>query len=134
MLEKTPTGIEKLDENTITDLLELLCYNNNQEETDIENYQLLAGMYPDQKEQKWIADGLAEKLYSEVVNNPKFEENAKNRARLALLCARGRFKGGDSSSSKADLVLQLKDECAVRTRLHCDTICGGRYFFSLHQS
>ena len=109
----------------------MLCYNNNEEETDSENYPLLAGLYPDQKGKHWVADSLAEKLYSEVINNPRFEKNAKDRARLALLCARGKFKGGDNSTLKgegnsslkgnlADRVLQLKDECTVRTRLLYD--------------
>ena len=49
LLEQTPKGIEKLDDDMKQNLLELLCYSNNDEELRSEDYQLLAGMYLEQR-------------------------------------------------------------------------------------
>ena len=49
LLEQTPKGIEKIDDDMKQNLLELLCYSNNDEEMHSEDYQLLAGMYLEQR-------------------------------------------------------------------------------------
>ena len=118
LLEKTPTGIEKLDENTMMDLLELLCYHNNEEEMDSESHQLLAGIYPDDRSPTWRTDGLAEKIYSDIVTSKRYTDGVKNRARLTLLCGKGKFLGGEDSpevgkQKTTSGILQLKEECEV---------------------
>ena len=119
LLEKTPTGIEKLDDCTKIDLLELLCYHNNEEEMDSESHQLLAGMYSDDRSQSWRTDGLAEKLYTDIVTNKRFTNVLKDRARLALLCGKGKFLGDErlpedrKKKTTSGMILQLKEECEV---------------------
>ena len=113
LLEKIPTGIEKIDNNTMIELLELLCYYNNEEETDLEAHQLLAGMFPEEKEKTWMADGLAQRLYSEVIDSPRFENDIKDRARLAILCGKAKCRGSDKNNKNTDNVSQILEECKV---------------------
>ena len=121
LLEGTPTGIEKLNEDIKQDLLELLCYHNSEEEMDSESHQQIVGMYSDDKSLSWRTDGLAEKLYSDIVTNTRYTEQVKSRARLALLCGKGKFKGVENSRQKLKFeetkkntgVMQLKEECQV---------------------
>jgi hypothetical protein len=118
LLEKTPTGIEKLDEDTKMDLLELLCYHNNEEEMDSENHQLIAGMYSDDRSQSWRTDGLAEKLYSDIVTSKQYTDGVKDRARLTLLCGKGKFSVEErlpegSKKKTTSGILQLKEEFEV---------------------
>ena len=116
LLEKVPLGVEKINEDTIIELLELLCYYNNEEETDSESYQLLAGLMLEDKTKTWKLDGLAERIFSEVINNSRFDKTMKDRARLAHLCAKAKFQG--SKDNQSNSTLQLKDECTVRTLLN----------------
>ena len=121
LLEKAPRGIEKLEDNIKQDLLELLCYHNSEEEMDSESHQQIVGMYSDDKSLSWRTDGLAEKLYSDIVTNTRYTEQVKSRARLALLCGKGKFKGVENSRQKLKFeetkkntgVMQLKEECQV---------------------
>ena len=96
------------------ELLELLCFYNNEEETDMESYQLLAGINTEVNDQKWMVDGLAQKIYSEVINNHMYTKDTKDRARLAIICGKGKFKGAENVSDKTDIVSQTQEECKVR--------------------
>ena len=121
LLEKAPTGKEKIEDSLKQELLELLCFNNNEEEIDSERHHLMAvGNFPDTSP-GWKADGLAETLYSEIVTSKNSNNHAKHLARLAILCGRGKFKGEAESQIKMQRdstgklvgILQLKDECKV---------------------
>ena len=123
LLEKTPRGMEKLDDDIKQELLELLCYHNNEEEMDKESHTILDGMFRDDREvQAWSPDGLAERLYAEIVTSEHANENRDSidRARLAVICGIGKFHqvSGDSrmasgKQSKKGRVLQLKEQCKV---------------------
>ena len=127
LLEKTPTGTEKLNDNIQQNLLELLCYHNNEEELDSESHPLLGGLPFDDNSYKWKGDGLAERIYSDIVSNKRLENTHKDHARLALLCGKAKFQN-EGRSMKADnaasysSILQLQEECKVRNiiRLICN--------------
>ena len=120
LLEKTPTGREKLDDNIKQDLLELLCYHNNEEEMDSGSFRILDGMFLDEKSKAWITNGLAERLYTEIATSTHSNEFSKDRARLSLLCGIGKFhkviEDGSMAlgkQTKKGRVLQLQEECKV---------------------
>ena len=120
LLEKAPRGIERLEDNIKQDLLELLCYHNNEEEMDSDSFKMLDGMFLDEKSKTWSLDGLAERLYSEIVTSPQSNESLKDRARIAILCGKGRFHKANNDGSltqgkqdKKGRVLQFREECKV---------------------
>ena len=117
LLEQTPKGIEKIDDDMKQNLLELLCYSNNDEEMRSEDYQLLAGMYLEQRT-PWKVDGLAEQIYTDIITSKGSSDTAKHNARLAILSGRGKFKRAEGSgtfhgASHSVGATQMKEECEV---------------------
>ena len=131
LLEQTPKGIEKLDDDMKQNLLELLCYSNNDEEMRNEDYQLLAGMYLEQRT-PWKVDGLAEKIYTDIITSKGSSDTAKDNARLAILSGRGKFKRAEGSGTFHGAghsvgATQMKEECEV-CNLKSTISLSTRYF------
>jgi pentatricopeptide repeat domain-containing protein 3 len=86
------------------DLLEVLCFHNNDTEEIAEDFNETAGISARQV-RKWNHGGKAEHLATEVILEAGLGSPAAAKARLALLCGRAKFGHFDGALSTYEEIL-----------------------------